>query len=383
MIKLKAKTFLSLIIISLLGYSCIYPKLKRVMNDSVEPVITANHSFKRNSYQNFSINDTLVSDQENDLSGLPAGSLLRFSGNLVFTTTNGYLYFVELNKLQKFTKKQITDGIEAAPTINDSIMFIPIAKGNYGLLIYDMLEGSILFEMDGMLSQSSPVIFEKSVIHASLDGDITCIDITSFEEKWSFQLDDNIHNSLALYKDNLIVTTQNGIIRNYNPATGTLNWSREINDAIYASPVTDGESIFIASYKGKILKIDLMTGDILTQKGYNIPIFFPPVIDKDFIYVPISDGRLLKLTKENLNLVWAAKLEAPFRASLLLSNDKIIAGTAAKDLFIIEKSNGAIYQKIKLKGRIQAQPVFYKDKLYVSYEPNILLTFKTGQSIDE
>ncbi len=379
MLNLKIISLISFLLIAVLASSCIYPKLGRESHSSENIISTANNTFMRDSYQEFVLLDSLRMDQEEDLTGLPTSTFLQYAGNLVFTTMNGYLYFCKLDNIEKFTKKQLTIGIEAAPTVSDSILFIPVIKGDNGLIVYDMVEGSILWSLEGKFSKSSPVVFNNSVIHAAQNGTIYSLNIKTSKKNWTLQLDANIENSLALFGNNLVVAAQNGIIRNYNPENGTMNWSQKTNGAIYASPVTDGKVIFIANYYGDIIKMDLLTGDIKSSIKNNAPVYLPPAMDKEHIYVPLSDGKLIKLNKSNFTRVWTTDLQAPFSASPLISENKIITGTFSKKLYVLDKENGAILQKIKLGGRLKTQPSFYNNRIYISHEPTILLTFTTKE----
>ena len=362
-----------------LATSCIYPKLGNTISESDNLIYTANNSFLRDSYQDFIVDDTLVFEKEEDLSGLPGTSFLQYSDKLLFTTRNGYLYISELNNIAKFTKKKLTIGIDATPTISDSILFIPVSKGNDGLIAYDMVNGSIVWELPGMFSQSSPLIFKNNVIHATLDGSIYALDIQTSETKWTIHLEDNIRNSLALVGNNLILATQNGLIRNYNAEKGTIKWSRKIEASVYATPVTDGNSIFIATYAGEIFKINMLSGDITSSVKKNEPIYLSPALDQDHLYVPLANGTLVKLDKSNLQTVWSANLQAPYSAGLLLSKNSIIAGTTLRGLFLVEKNTGNIIQRINLNGRLRTQATFYNDKIYISHESSMLQSYHFGE----
>lgn len=355
--------------------SCIYPKLNSVDELSPAEIFTANNTYTRSSYQHFTIGDSLMLDWEDNISGQAAYSLLQMSGNLIFTTRNGYLYFIEIDNPRNFSKKRILDGSGTSPTIHESTLYITANMGNNGLTVYDMINGSILWQLENMLSQSAPLIFNNSIIHTSTTGDIICLDLSNYEEKWKVELNDKILNNLALIENNLIVASQNGIVRNYDPGTGSLNWSLKVNSAIYASPVIDTESVFIGCYNGDFIKIDIKSGDIENRINLKVPIYFPPGLDNENLFIPLSNGNLIKTRKNNLDNVWIAELNGPFSASLLVTENKIITGTASNNLYIIDKSSGIISQNIKLEGRLRVQPAIYNNKVIIVYEPDIISIF--------
>ena len=102
-------------------FACQKPYLQKLTINPDKDVITAHHSFSRNGYQNFVLHDSLRILDSDDLKGLPYLSFLQYSGELIFTTRNGYLYFVDLNDISLIRKKQFRNGIESTPTISNSM----------------------------------------------------------------------------------------------------------------------------------------------------------------------------------------------------------------------------------------------------------------------
>jgi outer membrane protein assembly factor BamB len=362
--------------------ACLKPHIAQIDIKEEFWSFTANGNFARNGFQKLSFSDTLVEENNIDLSGLPVGSILVLANNLIYTTFNGYLYFSQPSNNNKSRKIRISDGTGTAPTVFENLVFIASNHGNYGLTIYNAREGKIVWEHNGMLSQSAPVIFGNLVIHASLNGHITAFNMYNYTKKWSVEPDDKILNSMALHGENLIVATQNGIIKNYNPENGSLRWSREINSAVYASPVVNEESVFICAYNGEIFRIDLESGDLVNSQKKETPIYITPSLDNQFLYVPLANGHLIAMDKNSLQTVWETNLEGPFSASILVTLDKIIAGTSAARLFILNKKDGSVIQSLKLEGRPKIQPLLFEDKIYISCEPDLLITYATKRNIE-
>jgi outer membrane protein assembly factor BamB len=359
-------------------FSCQKPYIKEFITQPDKPIMTANQNFARNGLQEFVFQDSLKWLYSDGLKGLPYASYLQYSGKLIFTTHNGYLYFVSLNDFKNIRKTKIADGIGTTPSIHGKTLFISINKGDEGLVAYNMATGKTKWEIPGFLSQSSPVLTETKVIHASLNGNINAYNLLDGSNIWQIEYEDHILNDLALSENNLIVAGQNGNISNYNPETGVLKWSTQISDGIYASPVVNSQFAYISSYSGSVIQIDLDSGAIKKRINTNTEIYKTPVLDNKCFYAFLANGKILALDKSNLNLKWQQQLESPFSTSPLLGSMEIIAGTDSKKLYRLNKFTGEVIQVLKLEGRPRTQPIYYKNKLYISYEPDFLSVFSTN-----
>ena len=358
--------------ILLLTISCQPPVIRNFNPDQPKAILTADQSYSRNGFQDFEIHDSLKIVETESLGGLPYFSFLQYSGELIYTTHNGRLYFTNLSDFDDTRKTQMGAGIGTAPTISGSMLYIAVNRGKNGLVAYDMLAGKEKWQLKGELSQSSPIVTNKLVIHASTLGAITAYDTESGERKWRAEIDDRILNNLAFSNNNVIVLTQNGTLRSYNPDSGSLNWSVKLDDAFYASPVIDSTSIFIAGYKGKITKIDLLQGTILNSVQIKTPVYQTPAMDNNYLYVGCGNGQLKAFAIHTMTERWSQQLDGPVTAAPLASASEIILGTASGKLYRVSKTDGQVIQTILLDGRPRSQPVYNNQKIYIAYEPDYL-----------
>ncbi len=378
-----SKILLFNLITIFLVISCKKPLIKNFTVHPDPPIITSNLNYTRNGLQAFTITDSLKVVANEDLIGLPFSSYLQYSGELIFTTHNGYLYFVSLNDFDDIRKTNLADGISTAPSIFGKILFLAVSKGEKGLVAYNMNTGKIQWDIPGMLSQSSPIIIDKFVIHASLNGKITAYNLLDGSHSWQFEYDDQIVNNLAMIDNNLIAASQNGKISNYNPKTGELNWSLQINDAIYASPVLNSQYVYISTYTGSIIQIGMKSGEIKNRFESDVEVYLTPALDDNNLYIVLSDGRLIALGQSNLKVKWKKQLDSPFSSSPLVGSNELITGIESKKLHRINKFTGEVIQTIKLEGRPRTQPIYYNNKIYLSYEPDMLAVFSTNGASDD
>ncbi|NOG44232.1 MAG: PQQ-binding-like beta-propeller repeat protein [Calditrichaeota bacterium] len=363
-------------------FSCQKPMIQNFISPE-NPIITANQNFSRTGFQDFIIKDSLKLISNEDILGLPFSSFLKYSGELIFTTHNGYLYFVSLNDFDDQRKISIADGILSAPSIQGKTLFLAISKGEYGLIAYDITSAETKWTINGKFSQSSPVLTNNHVIHATLNGQILAYNLLDGTIAWQVELNDAIKNNLSKFGNTLVAAGQNGKINSYDIESGFLNWSNSLNDAVYASPVLTKEFVYIATYSGSIVKISRHDGEIIKRFEANVEQYQSPVIDNENIYIALADGKLVSLDKATLQEKWRIQLNGPFSSTPLLGTKELLVGTESRKFYRINKLNGEIIQMLNLDGRPRIQPVFYDNKIYLAYGPDYLEVYSTNGEIDE
>ncbi len=380
MIKYKISLF---IVLAAAIYSCQRPVIKNFIPQPDKPITTANQNFSRTGMQEFIIQDSLKIMYNDDLKGLPFSSYLQYSGELIFTTHNGYLYFVSLDDFNNIRKAHIADGIMTTPSIQGETLFIAVNKGDEGLIAYNLRSGKINWDISGKLSQSSPVLTKRHVIHATLDGQIFAYNKLDGSRSWQVEYDDPVVNNLAMMGNDLIIASQNGKISNYDPETGSLKWSLKIAESVYASPIISSQFVYISTYSGSILQITIDNGEINNRYNANVELYKTPSLDSKTLYIPLANGNLIALDKTNLKIKWQQKLDSPFSSSILLGSMEIISGTESKMIYRLNKFTGEITQTLKLDGRLRTQPIYYMNKIYLSYEPDFLTVLSTKEESDD
>ncbi|MCB9057160.1 MAG: PQQ-binding-like beta-propeller repeat protein [Calditrichae bacterium] len=378
---LKSAKYINLLMVLLLPslsgiFSCKPAYLNKIISEETNnQITTAFRDYLRNGFQQVSLPDSLVFVKEEDLRGLPYHSLLSYSGKLMFITHNGYLYFMDHDDFDDIRKSSLADGITAAPSIFENLMFIPVSKGKKGLLAYDLMTGDTKWEASGRFSQSTPVIYDTLVIHASLDGNIAAFGIQSGKKLWENQLGDKIVNSLTLAESNVIVASQNGIIRSYGAISGSLNWSLTLKESVYATPVANSKYVYICTYSGKIVSINIKTGNRHKEINTKNEILLSPVMDNSHLYIAQASGTIASYSIPDLKITWAKTLDGPYSSTPLLTLKDIFLATTSKHFYRLKKETGEIIMNKELEGRVRTQPVVYQNKLYIGYEPDYIAVF--------
>lgn len=356
----------------LISSGCQNPKLVRMEKAPEYNSYTESVNIARQSYLDVSIPEGLDIHKRKKLRGLANPTLLSVAGNIMLTTRNGFLHFLDGRNLDDGENTKITPAISAAPTYHSGMLFIASELGSEGLKAYNIYRGEVDWARKGYLSRSSPVVVNNLVLHAALNGKILALHVATGKTIWEADMKDKIVASMASHDGYLTAVSINGTVRTFDVASGSELWSLDLNDAIHTHPVISDRFIYITSYTGKLFKIHLIEGRILRERSYSTPFYFAPSVDSEAVYVPFSDGTLQSLSVQTLKQNWSIQLDGPLSTGILLTRDKAYCGTAQKIFYEIEKDTGNILNDIRLEGRPKSIPAIIDNRIYVAYERKII-----------
>ena len=181
---------------------------------------------------------------------------------LYIGASNGKLAALDLSGNEKWTYTT-ADEIVSSPAYYDDAVFVGSADGN--LYCINSADGSLKWNanMENKVL-SSPMIdsHDNSVYVGSDSGNITCFDLRDGTFKWSYQAGAEVQSTPALYKDEIIVNSNDGNTYVLNKYTGNVDLTFNpgcylFNSKITASPVIYGDDLFIADEAGYLHSIDL------------------------------------------------------------------------------------------------------------------------------
>ncbi|HHD92706.1 MAG TPA: hypothetical protein ENL06_03785 [Candidatus Portnoybacteria bacterium] len=114
--------------------------------------------------------------------------------------------------------------------------------------------------------------------------------------------------------------------------------------------------------------LDKRTGKIKFTTDFQQPFFTAPVVHQNHLFICGSGGKLLAFDLQSKTLLWTKELEGAAMVPPLILKAKIIIGTSRRQLYIMDKKDGAILQQLELDGRLSAVPLPYDQGLIVGYE---------------
>ncbi len=227
------------------------------------PLMTSQLTYSRNTVSSQELIPPLTEDWEEDYQSLPNNGFTAVDNWLFFGMRNGYLAAVDIDDGDLEGKKNLGDACAVPPTVYNNILYQAFEIGSYGLIAYDVSDGSSIWAIDGHFSRSSPVIVNEMALFQSLRGEVICFNYLTGEEIWRQSLNKGIRNSPA-FKDNVLITvTLDGTIYAFESTSGNIMWELNLNSPVFADPVIDGERLYVASHAGTLFVIELRSGQLL------------------------------------------------------------------------------------------------------------------------
>jgi outer membrane protein assembly factor BamB len=329
--------------------------------------------------QNFlpsDIDTPLVLTKTSKLSGTTTNTICLIDEQFLLAGQNGFLYSVSAEDIDDNADIKISDGISVTPTFMNKKFYVSSEKGKKALIQYDFTRRKEMPLEGFAYSTASPIVWQRKIYYASLDGTLTCINSETLDTEWKSELAGKIIRSPAFDGERIYVITQNGLLRSFTPEKGDILWSRHFKESFYISPLSTDRALYIADFKGTIYMIDKSSGNVIKKQNTGKSILTALSTDGENILAITTDA-VLRLYDSSLeNLIWQQKLDAPVRVPALITNNMVLAGTVQKSFYLLDLKHGDILQTIKLKGRPSSTPVPYKGKIVMGMEYEKLLEFQ-------
>jgi outer membrane protein assembly factor BamB len=339
------------------------------------PLMTLQLSYSRNAISSEELIPPLTEDWEESYQSLPQNGFTAVDNWLLFGMLNGYLAIIDIDDGDLEGKKNLGDACAIPPTIHNNLLYQSFETGSNGLIVYDISDGSSIWEIEEHFSRSSPIIIDNMVLFQSLRGELIGLHYLTGEEIWRNSLNKSIRNSAA-YQDNILVTvTLDGSVFAVRVNSGETLWRMDLDTPVFADPVIDGGILYVITHSGSLILFDLKNGEVLAQKDFHIELFNSPTIDQDNIYITVSNGNLYTLNKSSLAIEWNFQGDGPIAGPALVTKSYVYVATLAKKLYVINKSDGKINQKIELVGRARSAPIISQGKLFLACEENRVIAY--------
>jgi outer membrane protein assembly factor BamB len=339
------------------------------------PYLTAHMNYQRNAVAREQVKPPISILWDEEFISLPNRGFTTFEDLLVFGSYRGHTVFVDARTGKQKGKENFGDSCPVPPTIYGSILYQPFEAGSEGLIAYDFIEGKELWEVENLLSRSSPVVQKDKVYHLSMSGILTCYHYKSGEIIWRKDLKSTVKTSLA-FKDNiLIATTLAGNVCAFKSESGNQIWKSDLNTSLLADPVIATDKVYAGGYDGSLTIFNLNNGAILWKHTFAAPLYVSPTIDHGYLYVPVSDGQLIAFNEKTFANVWTFSAQGPPADAVLVSNDFIYFTTLEDRLYILDQLHGDLLQEIKLDGRPRSTPLISGGRLFISCEDNKIIAY--------
>ncbi|GEM_PF-4025934 len=356
--------------------ACQKPQLISDHSIRIEPYPALGNNIRGRNFQRVYIPDTLKFEKEISLNGTPTPVMQVVVKQLFFTTYNGYLFSVYILPPFEKAKIKISPASSAPPAFTERFCFIANERGSAGLTAYDLFFAHKMWQLSGYWSRSMPLVADSLVYHASLEGTLLSLESESGKIKWQYETGHKILTDISLSGRNLVSVCRNGLVTNMDAEQGWVRWQVALDAPVYIRPVISDKYVFIGSFNGNIYQIDLESGALLNKINLKQPLLQALAEDGRYLYAVDVNGTLHVFSTDSLQESWIFQMEGPPSAPLLVTENSVLLGSSQRWFYLLEKSTGKVWQKMKLPGRLASLPAVTSQRVFLPYEYNKLGVYR-------
>lgn len=186
-----------------------------------------------------------------------------------------------------------------------------------------------------------PTVAEGNKLYiASVDGNISLLDVENGEIFWSVSLDDNLTSGLGVSESLIFVGSRNAEVVALDRNTGDLRWRVSVTSEVLATPLVSGNTLYVQSIDGKMTALETDTGKLIWSYSHDIPKLTlrgtaTPILEGNQLIAGFANGELVSLNSKTGEVNWQAAITVP-RGRTDLERLSDIDG-------LFQASNGSVY----------------------------------------
>jgi outer membrane protein assembly factor BamB len=297
-------------------------------------------------------------------------SCLAVADGIAFVNTlQGEMHCVDIPSGGKIGQLNFL-GKEASttPYVDHNKLVLAFAGDNKrSLVLYDLLEGQSLWEINIGYLQTSPIGAGDYIYVGSLNGREYKIRKTSGSIVWSFNTKSQIHSTSALYKNKLVFGADNGCVYCLEANDGTLLWKYRSEELVFASPMIFDNKVFIGSFDLNYYCLDLDSGSVLWKKSMETKICTgTSLFDSISIIFGGVDGALYSLNINDGSIKWSFPTKAVITGTPLTSGKYVFFSSHDWFVYCLNGDDGKEVWKYELDGRGKTSPVIWNKLLFLT-----------------
>jgi outer membrane protein assembly factor BamB len=250
-----------------------------------------------------------------------AGKLLEFSpvigdGVLYFQDKDALLYALDAESGKVEWRNEIGDLAASSPAYSDGRLFAVTLEPGSALGIRAR-DGKVLWErpLPGR-SETSPVVFGKSVIVGSESGEVFALDTESGKVRWQVSTAGNVKGGLALEDGIAYGANYAGEVFAIRASNGEFVWrgttqglSLGRGGPVYSTPALAFGRVYIGSIDGRVYSFDADTGDLLWSHSTGDWVYPGPAVadtprSEPTVYIGSKDQNFYALDAESGEVRW-------------------------------------------------------------------------------
>ncbi|TET90397.1 MAG: hypothetical protein E3J35_06480 [Methanomassiliicoccales archaeon] len=275
--------------------------------------------------------------------------------------------------------------IDSSAAVGWGKVFITGFRGFY---VLDQETGTLLWENTSITGQSSPTLYDGTVLMGGADGKLYCLDADTGEVLWSTLLEPRTHrqsitSSPKVWNNTVFIGTLNEAGGNASVyalylENGSVKWEYERVSVYHSSPAISDGVLFIGMaglavdhgatfdpFHG-LVALDALDGSRLWELETHGPVLSSPTVHEGNVYFTSKDGYLYSMkTSDGVN--WAVPIQES-TSSPAISDDKLYVGTGVNwnegGKLLAYDLDGNFLWDYDVPGPVQSSPTVADGKVY-------------------
>jgi outer membrane protein assembly factor BamB len=254
-----------------------------------------------------------------------AGKLLEFSpvigeNRLFFQDKNSLFYALETDTGKIAWKNEIGDLAASSPAYGDGRVFAVTLEPGSAVALRAR-DGKKLWErqLPGR-SETSPLVYGKSVIVGSESGDVFALDQKDGSVRWQASTDGNVKGGLALDDGVLYGANYAGQVFAIRASNGEFVWQSSTQGlsfgrggSVYSTPAVAYGRVYLGSIDGRVYSFDADTGEVVWSHSTGDWVYPGPAVadtkrSGPTVYIGSKDQNFYALDAETGAVRWQKDL---------------------------------------------------------------------------
>ncbi len=318
----------------------------------------------------------------NAKAGFGFGTPLVAGDRLILATRSGEIHVVDLRDGDRIGNVSVGDAIEGTPVlVTPRILVVPVYGGKYGLLAYDLVDGSRDWEIRDAHHEAGLLLVGEDVIAADVYGVVRSLNGVTGNMNWEHTLEESGGFSAApvqLENDLLMLCGTSGSIALLRPSTGEVVTTFDTGYPVLRTPSVHGEIAFIPTSRGRFYALRSDGEELWSVKTENENVrFASPATSGERVFVGATDGILRSLDATTGEVLWEREFDGNVSAAPLISDGFVYVGTYDRTFAALDIETGEVVWQTEVEGRIKSPAVTQDGLLIVLSEPKDVVAFGT------
>lgn len=222
--------------------------------------------------------------------------------------------------------------IEVTPAVDDGRVYAGASNGL--IFAVDAASGELAWTLDaGAEVYSSPLVVDGTVYIGSNDPTalLYAIDATTGVVQWTAGAS-VYYSSPAADAERVYVGTNDGKLKAFNRADGSLAWEQQFGDNVGSSPTVVDGVVYVASFDGMVYAVNAESGKVIWSflASPNNIVFSSPTVVNGRVYIGSHVGLLYGLDAEDGTELWNLKLGETVGATPWVEENALYIGGDTK-----------------------------------------------------